>query len=82
MSTNQAKIIDTTELDLGISGPHSRVIYRVIETDDGKFEVWMYDPQGRKIDSCSSDLEAQLSMHSFVISAREDFGAVEVSPFG
>jgi hypothetical protein len=42
----------------------------------------MYDPEGRKIDSCDSDLEAQLSMHSFVITAKQDFGAVEISPFG
>jgi hypothetical protein len=81
MSLNQGKIIDTTELDLGIGGAHSRIIYRVLKADDA-FEVWMYDPEGRKIDSCTSDLEAQLSMHSFVIAARQDFGAVEISPFG
>jgi hypothetical protein len=82
MSLNQEKIIDTTELDLGIGGVHSRIIYRVIEVVPGTYEVWMYDPDGRKIDSCDSDLEAQLSMHSFVITAKEDFGAVEISPFG
>jgi hypothetical protein len=82
MGTEINKIIDTTEIDLGIAGPHSRIIYRVFETPAGEFEVWMFDPDGRKIDSCPTALEAQLSMQSFVIVSKDNFGAVEVSPFG
>ena len=82
MSTGQNKIIDTTEIDLGIGGSHSRITYQVLETPDGQYEVWMFDPGGRKIESRDNALDAQLTMQSFVIDAKDGYGAVEISPFG